>query len=313
MKIWRSSQCDFARRRARVSIVSRLGRIRYEPGDVSLIHQRVRPVVALPPRETKIVRNTVQKTVVHMHQTVLKQTFRQITAANYLRQDAFLLVLPRIQPSRREPDYSSRPTKSAQMLMRIFSRESARRELRPFYSDVVRGVLKEEQERYKSRPTKAISLIWNLFGRPNAFRTLTRFYLGAVERLGSNYFPALNRPNTLYLAAGVLTHSRVYRRYIYHLWNRVDSGVPLRYAAHAGNVAEDLMHLPVAKRSLLPSKQVVERLLQGAEREQDQRVPAPAPERGPQLSESQFRALVRGVADSLSRRSRLDSLQRGGY
>ncbi|WP_204466196.1 hypothetical protein, partial [Bifidobacterium pullorum] len=68
----------------------------------------------------------------------------------------------------------------------------------------MRSVLREEQERYKSRPTKAISLIWNLFGQPNAFRTLTRFYLGAVEKLGTNYFPALNGPNALYLAAGVV-------------------------------------------------------------------------------------------------------------
>lgn len=268
-----------------------------------------------PPRETKIVRETVRQTVVHMHQTVLKQTFQRISAVSYLRQDAFLLVLPQIQSRRRELDDPSRPTRSAQMLVRIFSRESARRELRPFYSGVVRSVLKEEQERYKGRPTKAISLIWDLFGRPNAFRTLTRFYLGAVERLGSNYFPALNGPNALYLATGVLTHSRVYRRYIYHLWNRADSGVPPRYAVRVGSAEEDLARLSVARRSLILSREAVERLIQETGGGQARRAdaPAPAPAQEPRLSESQFRALVRGVADSLSRRSRLGTLQRGGY
>lgn len=309
MNIWRSRQREFALRHTRAPIVSRVARIRRQPGDVNLIHRRVRPAPPPRSRETKIVRNTVHQTVVHIHQTVLKQS--RITAVRNPRQDVFLLLLPRIRPRPREPDPLSRPTRAAKMLVRVFSRESARRELRPFYSGVVRGVLKEEQERYRSRPTQAISLIWSLFGRPHAFRTLTRFYLSAVERLGSNCFPALNGPNALYLATGVLTYSRLYQRYVYQLWNR--SGIAPRYAVHTGGTAEDLSHLPVARRGLPPFRQAAERLLQEAGGGQVRRTEAPSSGREPRLSEREFRALVRGVTAALSRQSRLESLQRGGY
>lgn len=309
MNIWRSRQREFAIGCIRAPIVSRFARIRRQPGDVNLIHRRVRPAAPPPPRETKIIRNTVHQTVVHIHQTVLNQS--RITTVRHLRRDAFLLLLPQIQPRPREPDYLSRPTRSAKMLVRIFSRESARRELRTFYSDVVRGVLKEEQERYRSRPTKAISLIWNLFGRPHAFQTLTRFYLSAVERLGSSSFPALNSPNALYPATGVLTHSRLYRRYVYQIWSR--SGIVPRYAVHTDSTAEDLVQLPVARRGLLPSRQAVERLIQESGSGQARQAEAPVSEQEPRLSEREFRALVRGVTAALSRQSRLESLQQGGY
>lgn len=309
MNIWRSRQREFALGCIRAPIVSRLARIRRQPGDVSLIHRRVRPAAPPRPRETKVVHNTVHQTVVHIHQTVLKQS--RITAARYLRQNAFLLLLPQIQPRPREPDLLSRPARSAKMLVRIFSREGARRELRPFYSDVVRGVLKEEQERYRSRPTKAISLIWSLFGRPHAFRTLMRFYLSAVERLGTNYYPALKGPNALHLVTGVLAHSGFCRRYVYQMWNR--SGIAPRYAVRTGGTAEDLARLPVARRGLPPLRQAAERLLQESGGGQARKAEAPAPEREPRLSEREFRALVRGVTAALSRQSRLESLQRGGY
>lgn len=308
MNIWRSRQREFALGCSRAPIVSRLTRLRRQPGDVNLIYRRVRAAAAPPPRETKIIRNTVHQTVVHIHQTVLNQS--RITAVRYQRKDAFLLFLPQIQPRPREPDYLSRPTRSAKLLVRIFSREGARRELRPFFSDVVLGVLKEEQERYRSRPTKAISLIWSLFGRPHAFRTLTRFYLSAVERLGSS-IPVLNGPNALYLATEAPTYSRFYRRYVYQMWNR--SGIAPRYAVHTGGTAEDLAQLPVARRGLLPSGQAVDRLIQESGRGQARQAEAPTPKREPRLSEREFRALVRGVTAALSRQSRLESLRRGGY
>lgn len=307
MNIWRSRQREFALGCTRAPIVSRLARIRRQPGDVNLIHRRVRPAAAPPPRETKIIRNTVHQTVVHIHQTVLNQS--RITMVRHLRRDAFLLLLPKIQPRPRKPDYLSRPTRSAKMLVRIFSRESARRELQPFFSSVVRDVLKEEQERYRSRPTKAISLIWSLFGRPHAFRTLTRFYLSAVERL--NQYPTLNGPNALYLTTGALTYSRLYRRYVYQMWNR--SGIAPRYAVHTGGTAEDLAQLPVARRGFLPSRQAVERLVQESGGGQARQAETPVSEREPRLSEREFRTLVRGVAAALSRQSRLESLQQGGY
>lgn len=307
MNIWRSRQREFALRHTRTPIVSRFARIRRQPGDVNLIYRRMRPAAPSWPRETKVVHNTVHQTVVHIHQTVLKQS--QIMSVRGPRQGALSLLLPRIQPWPREPDPLSQPTRTAKMLVRVFSRESARRELRPFYSDVVRGVLQEEQERYRSRPTQAVSLIWSLFGRPHAFRTLTRFYLSAVERL--NHFPTLNGPNALYLAAGVLTYSRLCRRYVYQMWNR--SCIAPRYAVHTGGTAGDLAQLPVARRSLLPFRQAVERLIQESGSGQAWRAEAPVTEREPRLSEREFRALVRGVTAALSRQSRLESLQRGGY
>lgn len=277
MNIWRSRQREFALGCTRAPIVSRFARIRRQPGDVGLIHRRVRPAAPPPPRETKIVHNTVHQTVVHIHQTVLNQS--RITAVRYLRQDAFLLLLPRIQPRPREPDYLSRPTRSAKLLVRVFSRESARRELRSFFSDVVHGVLKEEQERYRSRPTKAISLIWSLFGHPHAFRTLI--------------------------------HTSLCQRYVYQMWNR--SGIAPRYAVHTGGTAEDLARLAVARRGPLPSRQAVERLIQESGGGQARQAKAPVSGREPRLSEREFRALVRGVTAALSRQSRLESLQRGGY
>lgn len=307
MNIWRSRQREFALGCIRAPIVSRLARTRRQPGGVSLIHRRIRPVASPPPRETKVVHNTVYQTVVHIHQTALKQT--RTTVLRYPRQNAFLLLLPRIQSRFREPDYLSRPTGLAKMLVRVLSRESARRELRSFYSGVVRGVLKEKQERYKSRPTQALSLIRSLFGGPHAFRTLTRFYLSAVERF--NYFPALNGPNALYLTAGVLTHSGLCRRYVYQMWTR--GGIAPRYAVHTGGGVEDLAQLPVAKRGLLPSRQTIERLIQESGGGQARKTEVPASDREPRLSEREFRALVRGVTAALSRQSRLESLQRGGY
>lgn len=318
MRICSSRKADQARLSIQHTIVSRIGGRRYTLSRVELLHKRQ---IILPPQpvtQRQTVHNTIYQTVVHLHQTTLQHIHRQIHAANYLRQDAFLFVLPQVvsQQVRQNTLDPSRPTRAARTLLHIFSRESAKRELRPFYSDVVRSVLREEQERYKSRPTKAISLIWNLFGQPNAFRTLTRFYLGAVEKLGTNYFPALNGPNALYLAAGVVMHSRVYKRYIHQFWTQESPQLPLRYTAREAPVLDDLMHLPVARRTILPSRETLERLVRSVDKG-DSQAPlssggSPTPDQEMRLSEADFRALVRGVTTSLSRQARLESLQRGG-
>lgn len=283
---------------------------------IDLVHRKAQAVLPAPVKPAQVIHNTVYQTIVHVHQTTLQHIRRQINAAGYLRQDAFLLVLP--QPAaprsgdRLDP---AQPTRAAHTLLRIFSKESARREMRPFYSDVVRGVLQEEQERYKSRPTKAISLIWNLFGQHNAFRALTRFYLGVVDKLGSNYFPALSGANSLYLAAGVLMHSRVYQRYIHQIWSQEAHALPLRYASREGAVTEDLLRLPVAKRTFLPSRDELERMVRSVDQERaNTAVPAAAPTPPPEvrLSQSDFRALVRGVTNSIDRRTRLEALRKGG-
>lgn len=294
---------------------SALGRHSAQHRRLELVYRRSQPILPLQQRAPQIIHNTVHQTVVHVHQTTLQHIRRQIHSASYLRQNAFLLVLP--QPAAVRPHGDrldpAQPTRAAHTLLRIFSKESARREMKPFYSDVVRGVLQEEQERYKSHPTKAISLIWNLFGQHQAFRTLTRFYLGAVEKLGSNYFPALSGPNSLYLAAGVLMHSRVYQRYIHQIWSQESHTIPLRYTVREGTVTEDLLRLSLAKRTFLPSREELERMVRASDQE---RAPAaavsepPAPEA--RLSESDFRALVRGVTNSIGRQTRLDALRRGG-
>lgn len=308
-------------RRSEARLLSmRRGR-RVSLGRHSVLGRRIdlvyRKAQAAPPASGKpaqvIIHNTVYQTVAHIRRITLQHIYRQINASNYLRQDAFLLVLPqpaaRSKGDRLDP---ARPTRAARTLLRIFSKESARREMRPFYSDAVRGVLREEQERYKSRPTKAISLIWNLFGQHNAFRTLTRFYLGAVDKLGSGYFPALSGANSLYLAAGVLMHSRVCRRYIHQIWSQETHAVSLRYTSREEAVTEDLLRLPVAKRTFLPSRDELERMVRSVDQKRaDTAAAAPAPAPEVRLSESDFRALVRGVTNSIDRRTRLDALRKG--
>ena len=286
-----------------------LGRYGRADAPPSLIYRRARAFPPQPPRETKTVYNTVRQVVMHFHQSTYQYAFHRVAATNYLRQEAFVFLLPQARPREDELD-SMRPTRTARQLLRIFSKESAHRELRPFYSSVVRNVLMEEQERYKSRPSQAIALIWNLFGRQHAFRTLTRFYMGAVEKLGSNYYPALGGANALYLAAGVVLHSRVYQRYVRQLWSGEPAGLPLRYAHQEQPVSDDLLRLSVARR-VLPARETLEQLA-GTEQAEKQGPPAQAAEQGVHLSDSDFRALVQGVASSLGRQARLETLRRGG-
>lgn len=280
---------------------------------MALIQRRSQTAQPAPVTVPQEIHNTIYQSVVHVHRTTLQHIRQQIHAASYLRQDAFLFVLPRLAAylpgERLDP---AQPTRAAHTLIRIFSKESAKREMRPFYSDVVRSVLREEQDRYKTKPTKAISLIWNLFGQHNAFRTLTRFYLGAVEKLGSNYFPALTGQNALYLAAGVLIHSRVYQRYIHQIWSQENRGLPLRYASKEVPLTEELMRLPVARRTFLPSREELERMVRVSDQEHTPAASPPQPTPEVRLSESDFRALVRGVTNSIGRQTRLESLRKGG-
>lgn len=241
-----------------------------------------------------------------IHQHILHQA-----VAQYLRTDAFLLLFPP-QLQRRGTELEAdlaRPTRTTQRLLHIFSMDSAQRLLRPFYSDVVRRVLGEEQERYRSRPGQAISLIWNLFGRQQAFRTLTHFYLSAVERLGSHYYPALQGQNALYLAAGVVLHSQLYRRYVRQLWRQEENVIPLQGVRYRQEVADRVLDLQMTRRTLLPRKPL-ERMAQLQEREEPQQEPVRAQEL--HLSEADFRALVQGVALSLGRQTRIETLRRGG-
>ncbi len=252
--------------------------------------------------------NTIKETAVYFRNTVeQRHIYHQFNSANYLRQDAFLVLLPGGHTNA-EADDAARPTKAAQRLLKIFSRESAKKELQPFYSSIVRDVLKDEQERYQSKPSQAISLIWNLFGRRQAFRTLTRFYMSAVEKLGSNYYPALSSPNALFLAAGVLLHSNVYRRYVRQIWRNESSELPLRYISKEQRIADDLANMQVVKR-IMPPREMLEREA-GEQPETFHNIPEPSVQ-PVRLNDADFRALVQGVAQSLGREARLESMRRG--
>lgn len=275
---------------------------------LSLIHRK--PKLSTPPPPAPVYQ-TIHQTVIHLAPVTHQHILHKTASIHCLSADAFLLLMPPAAPLDRrglEPD-PSRPTRTVQRLRRIFSMDSVQRQLRPFYRDIVRGVLKEEQERYQSRPTQAISLIWNLFGRQQAFRTLTRFYLSAVEKLGSHYYPALHGQNALYLAAGVVLHSQVYQRYVRQLWRGESGGLPLRYAHHQQAMTDDLLSLQVARRTLPPQK-VLEEI--APPRQQEPSVREPVRAGAVHLSQADFRALVQGVADSLGRQARLESLRRGG-
>ena len=280
------------------------------PGaSLQLIYRKETPAKPEPPKP--VVQKLVQQTVVQVFQHHTHRMYQQAQAVQNLQMSTYLLLMPPAIRRRRQEweRMESRPTDAARQIVRLFSKESAQKQMRPFYNEIVRNVLHEEQDRYRSKPTQAISLIWNLFGRQQAFRTLTRFYMSAVEKLGTNYYPALHGSNALYLAAGVVMNSQVYRRYVQKLWSREQSPVPLRYAHHQQALAEDVLDLQVARR-VLPPQEPVEEIVR------TRQVPSPEQEapRIPEvhLSEADFRALVQGVASSLGRHTHVESLRRGG-
>ena len=264
-----------------------------------------------PPKPAPVIQKIVNQTVLQVWQHHSHRIYQQAQSIQNLHMQTYLLLMPpALRRELRQWDrMESQPTHAAQQIIRLFSKESAQRQMRPFYNEIVRSVLREEQERYRSRPTQAISLIWNLFGRQQAFRTLTRFYMSAVEKMGTNYYPALHGSNELYLAAGVVMNSQVYQRYLHRLWSREESPVPLRYAHHQQRLTEDVVEMQVARR-ILPPREALEETV----RTQPQQVSAEEPVeiRQVHLSEADFRALVQGVASSLGQHTHLERMRRGG-
>ena len=299
-----AARFPFSRRWLKPSLS--LPRIQGDFPPALVYHRALRPPAPVT-HITKQFHTTLRQTVIHQHSFVQKTLYQRVEAAGHWRQDLFFLLLPQRTGGAADP--AAQPVRAARVFLRIFSGEGARRELLPFYSGVVRSVLREEQERYKSRPSQAVSLIWTLFGRPNAFRTLTRFYLSAAQKLGSSYFPALNSRNTLFLAAGIVLHSRLYRQYVRQLWDSEAASIPLRYAVHERTVTSGLLRFPAAP----PSREVIRRLIDSAGETRPAPEPLlPRPQPEVRLSEDDFQALVRDVAYSLNRRSRLERLQKGG-
>lgn len=285
-------------------------------GRLELIHRRTAPPRApAPPRPN--IYNTVHQTVVHLHQINPRQIHRQIITAGCPRKDALPFLLPPLTAPGGRPDQPdpARPIQAARALIHIFSKESAKRELRPFFGGVVRGVLREERERYKSRPARAVSLLWVLFGQPNTLRILTRFYLGAAEKLGAGCSPVLSGQLPLRPAAGALVRSHAFHRSVHQFWNREVLYIPLRYSSREGPADSDLLRLPAARRAALPPREVLEQMILSVSRKSAPARSAPArggSEGETRLSEADFRALVRGVTGWLERRNRLESLQKGG-
>lgn len=265
----------------------------------------------MEPKIVPMIHQIIHKPVVQIYQQHAHYQYRRIENVQNLRSDTYLFLLPPvIRRGLRDWERSeSQPTFAAQQILRLFSKESAKKQMRPFYNKIVRGVLKEEQQRYRSKPSQAISLIWNLFGQKQAFRTLTRFYMNSVEKLGTSYYPALHGSNALYLAAGVVMNSQIYRRYVQRLWNRGETAVPLRYAHHQQALTEDLLDLQVVRR-VLPPQEPLEKEVRWKQAQ------TPEPEevkmKEVHLSEADFQALVQGVATSLGQHTHLETLRRGG-
>lgn len=137
---------------------------RASPLPPALVLRRERPSTV----KTVVERRTVQQTVVHNHITQV------VRGAACPRRDTALRLLPRPEPEREEADDRSRPTLAAQRLVRLFSTESARRELRPFFYTVVQNVLDGERERERSHPQETVSLVFRMFGEKHLLQVLQR-------------------------------------------------------------------------------------------------------------------------------------------
>lgn len=138
----------------------------------ALVLRRERPRTI----KTVVERRPVSQTVVHNHIT---QVVRQTVLP---RRDTVYRSLPRPTGRGSEEDDRSRPTLAARRLVRLFSAESARRELRLFFRGVVHNVWNEERETARSRPEQAVSLVYRLFGEQYLLQTLDRLSRERQER-----------------------------------------------------------------------------------------------------------------------------------
>lgn len=136
--------------------------------------------------KTVVERRLVSQTVVHNHITQVIQ--KEVCP----RRDTVCCFLPRPEP---EGKARARPTLAAQRLVRLFSVESARRELQPFFHGVVREVLVGARERAQSRPDRETALIYHLFGEKYLIQEFERLRRDVWERPGDQSAPAAPRPS----------------------------------------------------------------------------------------------------------------------
>lgn len=290
-----SRHCSMARLSAGVGL-SRAGRHSRSARSPELVYRSTRPIVqTVQPPATKIIQNTVHQTVVHLHQTTHQHLRSQITASAGGRGHTTLLVRQSgaIPPEENAMD-PSRPAWTARRLLRILSMESARQTMRPFYQQMFQGFWERQREEHRGKPAQSLLLVQSVLGRHQTLTTLRRFYQQTVEKLD-----------------GAIFHSLIRRQYVRHIRQEENGGFLHRYARRETPVPEDLRYLPAAKRLASPPQPPPEQELDREQQAEAQR-PAPPPESSFRLSSGDFQILVRGVADALSRQSRLDSLRRGG-
>lgn len=118
--------------------------------------------------KTVVERRAVSQTVVHNHITQV------IRRAVFPRRDTVYRLLPAPRPEGAGEE-RSRPTLWARRLVGLFSAESARRELEPFFHTVVGNVLEEERARARSHPEQGVTLVFRMLGE--------RYFLQTLERL----------------------------------------------------------------------------------------------------------------------------------
>lgn len=122
-----------------------------------------------------VERRTVLQTVVHNH--ITRTVYRPVCE----RRDTVLRLLALPAPGR-EDEARSRPTLAARRLARLFSAESAKRELGQFFQGVVRTVLQDERQKALSRPGRELSLVYHLWGEGAVRETVERLCRETLER-----------------------------------------------------------------------------------------------------------------------------------
>lgn len=276
--------------------LSRTGRHSRMARGQELVYRNMRPLVqSVPPPAPRIIQNTVHQTVVHLHQTTHQHILHRLTAAGDRQGNMTLLVRQAaVQPVPDSAADDTRPALAARRMLRVLSTESARQTLRPFYRQLLQELLDREREEYRSKPAQSLLLVQRILGRHQTLTTLRRFFRRTTERLD-----------------GAILHSILYRRYVRRIRQDEEDGLLCRYARRDLSVPEDLRSLSAAKRYAFPPQAPPGREPERETQAEPQRS-VTVPAGGFPLSGGEFQLLVRGVAEALDRRNRLDSLRRGG-
>ncbi len=124
-----------------------------------------------------VERRTLLQTVVHNH--ITKTVYRPLCE----RRDTVLRLLSQPDPAREE-ETRSRPTQAARRLVRLFSAESARRELGQFFQGVVRTVIRDERREARRRPGQGMSLVYHVWSERALRETVERLSWETWERAG---------------------------------------------------------------------------------------------------------------------------------